>query len=96
MLEAFPALKKLNEKDFPYIWADLQFLEAEAILNTMLILMREHRVPSLSMHDGIIVPRSKTLLTMDILKEQYRKFVGVEPVLTAETADGKYLDARDL
>jgi hypothetical protein len=39
MLAAFPALKKLE--NYPYIWADPQFLEAEAILNTMLILMRK-------------------------------------------------------
>jgi hypothetical protein len=96
MLEAFPALKKLNENDYPHIWADLQFLEAEAILNTMLILMRKYRAPSLSMHDGIIVPRSRALLTKDTLNEQYREIVGVEPVLTAEDVDGEYLDGRDL
>ena len=62
----------------------------------MLILMRKHQAPSLSMHDGIIVPRSKALLTKDILNEQYREFVGVEPVLTAETVEGEYLDGRDL
>jgi hypothetical protein len=53
MLAAFPALKKLE--DYPYIWADLQFLEAEAIINTMLILMRKHRVPSLSRHKSASV-----------------------------------------
>ena len=38
MLETFPALKKLE--DHTDIWADLQFREAEAVIGTMLILMR--------------------------------------------------------
>ena len=54
MLATFPALRKLeNQSD---VWGDLQFREAEAVIGTMLILMRAHGVPSLSMHDGIIVP----------------------------------------
>lgn len=82
MLAAFPALEQLER--YSDIWADLQFVEAEAIINTMLILMRSHRVPSLSMHDGILVPRSRAALTKTILAEQFRRFVGVEPVLTIE------------
>lgn len=47
---------------------DLQFVESEVIIETMLRLIR-YEVPSLSMHDGLIVPRSardtakETLLT---------------------------------
>jgi hypothetical protein len=54
------------------------------VLGTMLILMRSHGVPSLSMHDGIIVPRSKAELAKRVLSEQYRHFVGVTPMLTVE------------
>jgi hypothetical protein len=50
MLEAFPALQQLS--DHPHIWADLQYMEAEAVLGTMLRLMREQGLPSLAMHDG--------------------------------------------
>jgi hypothetical protein len=57
MLETFPSLEKLGH-DLE-LWADLQYREATAVVGTMLILMRTHGVPSLSMHDGIIVPRSK-------------------------------------
>src|SRR5262249_31760046 len=39
MLEAFPALKKLEERRRGDLWADLQFKEAEAVVGTMLILM---------------------------------------------------------
>jgi hypothetical protein len=82
MLAAFPALQTLEEHSD--IWADLQFIESEAVIGTMLILMRQHGVPSLSMHDGIIVPRSKAELAKTVLAQQYRKVVGVEPMLTVE------------
>jgi len=85
MLSAFPALHKLE--DHSDIWADLQFIEAEAVINTMLILKRTHSIPSLSMHDGLILPRSKAELAKTVLAKEYRKFVGVEPMLTVEMAD---------
>jgi hypothetical protein len=93
MFEAFPALKKLGEH--PHIWADLQFKEAEAVAGTMLILKRRHGVPSLSMHDGIIVPRSKADLAKDVLAREYRRHVGVEPMLTVKPED-LYGGALDL
>jgi hypothetical protein len=80
MLATFPALKKLEGHSD--IWADLQFLEAEAVLGTMLILMRQHRVPSLSMHDGIIVPRSQADLAEAILANEFLRIVGAKPKLT--------------
>ncbi len=85
MLEALPALKKLE--DHSAIWADLQFREAEAVVGTMLILMREHAVPSLSMHDGIIVPRSQADLAKAILSRQFHRVVDVMPTLTIETGE---------
>jgi len=42
MLKAFPALRRLER--YSHIWADLHFLEAEAVIGTMLILMRRHGV----------------------------------------------------
>ena len=57
MLETFPALKKLE--NLSEAWAHLQYREGQAVMGTMLILMREHRVPSLSMYDGIIVPNRR-------------------------------------
>jgi hypothetical protein len=94
MLEAFPALQKLEH--YSDIWADLQFIEAEAVISTMLVLIREHRIPSLSMHDGIIVPRSGVGWTKTILTQQYWKFVGVEPVQTVEPEEADYVAGTDL
>jgi hypothetical protein len=96
MLEAFPALQKLEQFKGKDIWGKLQFIEAEAVVNTMLILMRDHHTPSLSMHDGIIVPRSAVGWTKAVLTQQYRKFVGVEPVLKVEPEEADYIDATEL
>jgi hypothetical protein len=82
MLAAFPALQKLE--NYSDVWADLQFREAEAVIGTMLILMRKHGIPGLSMHDGIIVPRSKVDLVKRVLIGEFRRVVGVEPMLTVE------------
>jgi hypothetical protein len=84
MLGAFPALKKLQDHPRRDLWADLQFKEAEAVVGTMLILMRRHGVPSYAMHDGLLVPRSKWDLAKDVLAREYRCVVGVEPMLTVE------------
>jgi hypothetical protein len=87
MLAAFPALKKLE--DYSDLWAKLQYIEAEAVIGAMLILMHEHRTPALSMHDGIIVPRTKANLAKDVLAREFRRLVGVEPRLTVEPEEGQ-------
>jgi hypothetical protein len=61
----------------------------------MLILMRTHRVPSFSTHDGLIVPKSKADLAKTILAKEYRRVVGVEPMLTVEP-ENLYGGALDL
>jgi hypothetical protein len=93
MLEVFPALRKLE--NYSDIWAELQFREAEAVIGTMLILMRKHGVPSYSMHDGIIVPMWKARLAKNVLMREFHHVVGVEPMLTVEP-EGADLDATEL
>ena len=93
MLETFPALKKLEA--ISEAWAHLQYREGQAVMATMLILMREHGVPSLSMYDGIIVQKSKADMAQSTLKRVFKEVVGVEPILTVETAEPT-LDATDL
>ena len=61
----------------------------------MLILMRVHGIPSLSMHDGLIVPRSQVDLANGILAKEFKRVVGVEPMLTVEP-EAPWLDATDL
>jgi hypothetical protein len=40
-------------------YGDLMYIESEAIIGAMLTLMRKHQVPSLPVHDSLIVPASK-------------------------------------
>jgi hypothetical protein len=94
MLAAFPALKNL--KNHSDLWAKLQYIEAEAVIGTMLILMRDHQVPALSMHDGIIVPRSKANVAKAILTREFRRLVGVEPRLTVEPEEERKRRAWEL
>ncbi len=60
---------------------DLMYLESEAVMNTMLRLMREHGVVSLSVHDSLVVPESRTDLAGRVLRHEYRQAVGVLPDL---------------
>src|SRR5262249_12048286 len=92
MLKTFPALKKLET--LSEAWAHLQYREGQAVMGTMLILMREHRVPSYSMYDGIIVHRSKADIARATLKNVVKQVVGTEPRLTVEMA--KPIPADDL
>jgi hypothetical protein len=97
MLEAFPALRlletKFKKRD---IWGDLQCIEANAIVSAMLILKREHNIPALSTHDGLVVPRSGIGWTKTILSREYERFAGVEPVLTVDPEEADIVDAVDL
>jgi hypothetical protein len=63
---------------------DLMFHESEAILGAMLTLMRDHRIPSLSVHDSLLVPRSAVPTAMKIIKDKYRQVCGIEPGLKVE------------
>jgi hypothetical protein len=80
LLAAYPVLKEIAQ----HTWAKLMFLESEAVVSTMLRLKREHGVPSLSVHDSLIVPLSKQDLAAELLLEQYVKVVGVQPKLEIE------------
>jgi hypothetical protein len=97
MLEAFPLLRLLKTKFKKIdIWGDLQRIEANAIVSTMLTLKREHNIPALSTHDGLVVPRSGIGWTKTILSREYEKFAGVEPVLTVDPEEADIVSAVDL
>lgn len=65
-------------------WAELQYRESEIILSTMEALAYRHGVPSLPVHDSLIVPRSQVELAGRVLKQTYRDMTGVEPVLSLD------------
>jgi hypothetical protein len=51
-------------------WADLMYLESQAMVATMIELM-EKGVPSLSVHDSLIVPRTSTELAKTVLAKRF-------------------------
>jgi hypothetical protein len=67
-----------------YDWRDLMFIESEAIIGAMLTLMRNHQVPSLPVHDSLIVPASKFLVAKGALVHHFRMQTKVIPRLDPE------------
>jgi hypothetical protein len=84
VLEKFPVLKSWGEQEMG--WAELMYLESEAVVSTMLRLKREHGVPSLSVHDSIIVPASKCEIAKALLTEEYLRITNTKPQLHIERA----------
>ena len=65
-------------------YGDLMYLESEAIIGAMLTLMRDHQVPSLPVHDSLIVPASKFHVAKEALIHNFRKQTRVVPRLEPE------------
>jgi len=65
-------------------YGDLMYLESEAIIGAMLELMRDHQVPSLPVHDSLIVPVSKFNVAKNALIHHFRIQTGVVPRLEPE------------
>lgn len=78
MVEKFPVLHCVGEPGFG--WADLMFRESEAIIQTMLALVAVG-IPSLPVHDSLIVPASAQDLAVTTLTAAYKEVVGVVPVV---------------
>lgn len=80
--EALRCCKVLKRiQDIGYNWADLQFLESEAILEAVHLLAMEHGIPALPVHDSLIVPVSKQAIAKEALAACFEKHVGVKPQL---------------
>jgi hypothetical protein len=78
MVEKFPVLHRVGEPGFG--WADLMFRESEAIIQTMLALVAVG-IPSLPVHDSLIIPASAQDLAVATLTAAYKEVVGVAPVV---------------
>jgi hypothetical protein len=62
-------------------WADLQFVESEIILSTMETLAYDRGVPSLSVHDSLIVPKGSVDVAKATLSHWFQESVGLPPWL---------------
>ena len=67
-------------------WADLMFAESEIVIGTMQELM-VRGIPSLPVHDSLIVPQSREAVAVDVLKHQFRARTGVVPKLSISRPD---------
>jgi hypothetical protein len=47
----------------------------------MLILMKEHGIPSMPVHDSLIVPRHRMDVALKVLKDRFRAETGMLPRL---------------
>ena len=63
-------------------WANLQFEESECFLSAMLSLHEEHGVPSLPVHDSLIVRAQDAEVTEEVLKGAYYDRFGFYPTLS--------------
>jgi hypothetical protein len=75
VLRRHPILSDLSGID----WGRLQFVESRAVVRAVLRLKREFGVPSLPIHDSLIVPVPAWWLARDVLTLELRR-EGCEPV----------------
>ena len=61
-------------------WADLMFDESRVIVDTMLWLLRQKDIPSLAVHDSLIVAQQHEELAMKTLKAVYRAISKSRPL----------------
>jgi hypothetical protein len=83
-VEKFPVLENWGKRRES--WAELMYLESAAVVATMLRLKREYQVPSLSVHDSLIVPLSNQEVAERVLSEEYTKVTKARPKLKTSTA----------
>jgi hypothetical protein len=65
----------------PYRWGDLQYIEAQAVIEAVYVLAIDHGVPAYPVHDSLIAPVSKKELAKDVLSAAFKRWVGVEPLI---------------
>lgn len=78
ILEKLPLID-MDGASVPVGWGELQFRESEIIMTTMETLAYEHGVPSIPVHDSLIVPASAEALARETMKETFRSSLGVLP-----------------
>jgi hypothetical protein len=80
VLKKFPIFKSWASSKIR--WGDLQFNESEVIVGTVYHLARHHNVPSLPVHDSLIVRRCDEGIARSVLAEMFEDRFGVRPYLT--------------
>lgn len=84
-LKAYPALDALGNDDVRDAWAYLMYLESSAMLNATKLLMRDD-IPSLSVHDALLVPVSAQRPAEFAIKAAYYGHCKAQPILKTRIA----------
>jgi hypothetical protein len=84
MMATYPALRDLKKSGMS--WADLMYLESEAVVGAMIALMQRHGAPSFPVHDSLIVRRRDISVACDLLQESFYVHVGAYPWLAIKGA----------
>ena len=89
-MQSLPLLRRLGEvvDGRERAWAELMYIESQAMLSTMIALMLSRRIPSLAVHDSIIVPVSNWHEATIALAHWYWRFVNAWPVLVPHFPEG--------
>ena len=92
VMASYPLLARLGEtvNGHKCGWAELMYIESRAIFATMVELMR-HKVPSLAVHDSIIVPIHQHFLASQALRHFYETHTKGEPVFVSHAPKGHRL-----
>jgi hypothetical protein len=77
MVTKYPVLGSWGQVEVD--WGDLMFAEAEAIRGAIIQLIKMHQVPSLPVHDSLLVPVSAIHLAMEALTGSYKYHCKIEP-----------------
>jgi len=83
VLDRIPLLQGWPES--PIRWGALQFIESNAVVGAMLILMRQHRIASLPVHDSLILPAQFQEIGVQVLSDPFLKFVGARPMIKVKS-----------
>jgi hypothetical protein len=81
-LKAYPLLKHMGQWGLE--WGDLMYVESEVIIKAMTVLMRMG-VPSLPVHDALIVPVSDAAEGARTLYLSFHSIVGTLPVIKTKS-----------
>ena len=89
VMQKFPLLTRLGETigGQECGWAQLMYIESQAMFEAMLELMAE-QIPSLAVHDSIIVPLWRAEKARKVLTKHYKTFAKVTPVLKTKIPEG--------
>jgi hypothetical protein len=85
--KAYPLLAGLRrDPKNPPAWAELMYLESEAVLRTM-VALKDRNIPSLSVHDSLILPLSQEVTARELLEEQYQSATAAIPIIRIKRGD---------